>query len=127
VGDHVLLAGALAQLQGLPGLGDGLVQAVGQLHDGRQVGRGAGQPGAVVERLQQGHGPGHGLLGPGGVVDHVAHPRQRGQGLPERGRVADPLPQGDDLAGPGHRLVEAGQVVEHPDALLEHGGQLLGR
>jgi len=28
VGDDVLLAGSLAQLQGLPGPGDGLVQAV---------------------------------------------------------------------------------------------------
>jgi hypothetical protein len=127
VGDDVLLAGLLAQLQGLPGPGDGLVQAVGQLQDGRQVGVGAGQPGPVAERLQQGHGAGHGLLGPGGVVDHVAHPRQGGERLPEGRRVAGPLPQGHHPSGPGHRLVEARQVVEDPDALLQHCRQLLAR
>jgi hypothetical protein len=124
VGHDVALAGALAQLQGLAGLGDGLVEAVGELHDGGQVGGGAGQPGQVAERRQQGHGAGHGLLGPGRVVDHVAHPRQGGEGLPERGRVAGPLAQGDHLARAGHRLVEAGEVVEHPDALLQHGRPL---
>ena len=101
VGDDVPLAGALAQLQGLAGLGDGLVEAVGELHDGGQVGGGEGQPGQVAERVQQGSGAGHGLLGTGRVVHHVAHPRQGGEGLPERGRVAGPLAQGDHLAGAG--------------------------
>jgi hypothetical protein len=68
VGDDVLLAGLLAQLQGLPGPGDGLVQAVGQLQDGRQVGGGAGQPGPVAERLQQGHRADRGSSDPEGSL-----------------------------------------------------------
>ena len=127
VGDDVPLAGALTQLQRPPGQGDGFVEAVGQLQDGRQVGGGAGQPGPVAERLQQGHGADRGLLGPGGVVDHVAHPRQGGERLPEGRRVAGPLPQGHHPSGPGDRVVEARQVVEHPDALLLHCCQLLAR
>ena len=127
MGDHVLLAGALAQLQGAPGQLDRLLRAVGQLQDGRPVAEGPAQALLVAQRLQQGHGPGHGLLGPGRVVDHVAHPRQGGEGLAEGRRVAGPLPQADHPGGAGRGLLEAGQVVEDPDALLEHGRPLCGR
>ena len=46
---------------------------------------------------------------------------------PSARRVADPLAEADDLAGAGHRLVEAGEVVEHPDALLQDGRPLGAR